>query len=173
MLYTVIPTSSWLFHQIIFSSIQISSHHYVLAKYITKYLLILFYNLKLHRWPSDHVDVTLTCYVYKIKKEDNYLTYSIMCLSSPLSPLTLPQDVPGEHCCAEQSWCRKPIKGSHTKFLCILMLPRITLQRIVSWYMMRKFNIKIFYTNFLCAEKFVDLTLQACRMIHVHLPKLN
>ncbi len=29
--------------------------------------------------------------------------------------------------------------------------------------MMRKFNIKIFNTNFLCAEKFVDLTLKACR----------
>ncbi len=29
--------------------------------------------------------------------------------------------------------------------------------------MMRKFNITFFYTNFLYAEKFVDLTLQACR----------
>ncbi len=30
--------------------------------------------------------------------------------------------------------------------------------------MMRKFNIKPFYTNILCAEKFVDSTLQACRI---------
>ncbi len=33
--------------------------------------------------------------------------------------------------------------------------------------MIRKFNIKCVYTNFLCTDKFIDLTIQACR-IHGH-----
>ncbi len=37
---------------------------------------------------------------------------------------------------------------------------------------MRKCNINVLYTNILCAEKFIDLTVQACHIYMILVPSL-